>query len=116
MLAPVGDNAPVLGLSLHRAVSTGNVALVLFALEHGQSANSVLHGITPLHVAACLGEVSIVQLLMAYGAEVNQPKTRARTAGGPGVEGSLPLHFAAANGHYEIVRLLLEHGLSLIHI
>lgn len=110
VLAPVGDNAPVLGLSLHRAVSTGNVALVLFALEHGQSANSVLHGITPLHVAACLGEVSIVQLLMAYGAEVNQPKTRARTAGGPGVEGSLPLHFAAANGHYEIVRLLLEHG------
>lgn len=96
-------------LGLHRATSSGNVALVLYALENGQSPNAAIHGITPLHVAACIGHVTTANLLMSFGADVNQPKGRSKVAG-PGVEGSTPLHFAAANGHVDLVRTLLLHG------
>ncbi|WFD25632.1 hypothetical protein MNAN1_000595 [Malassezia nana] len=98
-----------MSLGLHRAASTGNLPLVLYALENGQSPNLALHGITPLHVAACMGNVATANLLMSFGADVNQPKGRSKVAG-PGVEGSTPLHFAAANGHGELVRTLLVHG------
>ncbi|CCU98301.1 unnamed protein product [Malassezia sympodialis ATCC 42132] len=96
-------------LGLHRATSSGNLSLVLYALENGQSPNTAIHGITPLHVAACMGNVATANLLMSFGADVNQPKGRSRVVG-PGIEGSTPLHFAAANGHMELVRTLLAHG------
>ena len=97
-------------LGLHRAAGTGNVALVLYALENGQSPNSMLHGVAPLHVAACVGDLVATQLLIAFGADVQLSRARARAAGGPGVEGSTALHFAAANGHYAVVCTLLENG------
>jgi len=85
------------------------MSLVLYALENGQSPNTVIHGITPLHVAACMGNVTTANLLMSFGADVNYPKGRSKVVG-PGIEGSTPLHFAAANGHLELVRMLLVHG------
>lgn len=103
------ESSSTVSLGLHRAASTGNLPLVLYALENGQSPNLALHGITPLHVAACMGNVATANLLMSFGADVNQPKGRSKVAG-PGVEGSTPLHFAAANGHGELVRTLLVHG------
>ncbi|WFD21911.1 hypothetical protein MEQU1_000570 [Malassezia equina] len=106
---PLQEPVPVPSLGLHRATSSGNVALVLYALENGQSPNAAIHGITPLHVAACIGHVTTAKLLMSFGADVNQPKGRSKVAG-PGVEGSTPLHFAAANGHVDLVRTLLLHG------
>lgn len=104
-----GDSASPPELGLHRAASAGHVALVLYALEHGQSPNDVLHGITPLHVAACMGHATCCQLLISFGADLNLGKLKSR-AQGPGVDGSTALHFAAANGHLDVVRLLLAHG------
>lgn len=104
----LGD-PPLQSLGLHRAAGAGDVALVLFALENGQPVNQTIHGISPLHVAACMGNVPVINVLLAYGADVNIPKGKDKVAG-PGVEGSTPLHFAAANGHLYAVRTLLEHG------
>ena len=100
---------PLQSLGLHRAAGAGDVSLVLFALENGQQVNQTIHGISPLHVAACMGFVPVINVLLAYGADVNIPKGKDKVAG-PGVEGSTPLHFAAANGHLNAVRALLEHG------
>ncbi|WFC98601.1 hypothetical protein MYAM1_001331 [Malassezia yamatoensis] len=97
-------------LGLHRAAATGNVAMVLYALENGESPNTYLNGIAPLHVSACLGDTVVTQILIAYGADLNLPRSRSRVHPTPGVEGSTGLHFAAANGHNEIVRILLENG------
>lgn len=103
------EAGPAQSLGLHRAASTGDISLVLFALENGQPVNHLLNGIAPLHVAACMGNMAITQVLMSYGADINISKAKAKVTG-PGVEGSTPLHFAAANGHVDIVRMLLEHG------
>ena len=96
-------------LGLHRAASAGNVSLVLYALDNGQPVNQILHGIAPLHVAACMGDVAITNTLISYGADVNIPKAKDKVTG-PGVEGATPLHFAAANGHLGVVHTLLVHG------
>ncbi|WFD02878.1 hypothetical protein MOBT1_001565 [Malassezia obtusa] len=101
---------PAPSLGLHRAAGTGNVALVLYALENGQPPNDMLHGVAPLHVAACVGDVVATQLLIAFGADVNLPRARSRAGTTPGVEGSTALHFAAANGHYAVACVLLENG------
>ncbi|WFD17956.1 hypothetical protein MCAP1_000167 [Malassezia caprae] len=106
---PLPEAALAPSLGLHRAASSGNMSLVLYALENGQSPNTSIHGITPLHVAACVGNVTTANLLMSFGADINQPKSRSKVVG-PGIEGSTPLHFAAANGHLELVRTLLVHG------
>ncbi|KOS14104.1 ankyrin repeat protein [Malassezia pachydermatis] len=103
------SDTPAPSLGLHRAASLGNAPHVLYALENGQPANDVLHGITPLHVAACMGHTACCHLLLRYGADVNAPKGKSK-APGPGIEGSTPLHFAAANGHTDVVRLLLAYG------
>lgn len=98
-------------LGLHNAAATGNIGLVKFALENGQSANSNLNGILPLHAACSGGSEQSVRMLIFHGADVNAPRLKAKgSSGGPGAEGSTPLHFAAANGHLEIVRMLLEAG------
>lgn len=101
--------SPQLSLGLHRGAAVGNAALVLYALESGQSPNSALHGVMPLHVAAATGNVLILKLLLAYGADANAARAKTRQVV-PGTEGSTPLHFAAANGHTQIVRLLLDNG------
>ena len=100
---------PPPSLGLHRAASAGNVSLVLYALDNGQPVNQILHGIAPLHVAACMGDVAITNTLISYGADVNIPKAKDKVTG-PGVEGATPLHFAAANGHLGVVHTLLVHG------
>ena len=107
--SPKPTNLQQLSLGLHRGAAAGNTALVLYALENGQSPNTTLHGVTPLHVAAATGNSVILQLLLANGAEVNATRVRSRQSV-PGVEGSTPLHFAAANGNTHAVYLLLENG------
>lgn len=107
--SPQPVNLQQMSLGLHRGAAAGNTALVLYALENGQSPNTTLHGVTPLHVAAATGNSVILQLLLANGAEVNATRARSRQHV-LGVEGSTPLHFAAANGNTHAVYLLLANG------
>ena len=60
---------------------------------------------TPLMLAAKLGSLDTVNLLIKHGAEVN--------ASIDAVKG--PLTLAAENGHINIVRLLLDHGAQVRH-
>lgn len=50
---------------------------------------------SPLMLAALKGELTLCQLLIKKGADVNKP-------------GWAPLHYAATNGHLDIMNLLLE--------
>ncbi|KAJ8548772.1 hypothetical protein ON010_g10900 [Phytophthora cinnamomi] len=58
-------------------------------------------GVTGLHRAVSEGDVEIVQLLLAYGADVNQRSTWGWYA---------PLHLACKTGSEEMIWLLLNHG------
>ena len=62
-----------------------------FALQENQ---------TPLHIAARLGNVDNVVLLLQHGAQPNATTKDQYT----------PLHIAAKEGHEEVVQVLLEHG------
>ena len=59
-------------------------------------------GWTALHLAAAKGAESVLQLLLAYGADPNQRDSLGRTV----------LHLAVHNGHRGIVQILLRHGRS----
>ena len=59
-------------------------------------------GWTPLHLACFFGHPSLVETLIAQGAEVN---ARSRNAAQ-----NMPLHAAAAGRNGEAVRILLEHS------
>ncbi|KAK2702425.1 hypothetical protein QYM36_018965, partial [Artemia franciscana] len=48
---------------------------------------------TPLHIAARLGNVDMVQLLLQYGASGDAPSKDLYTA----------LHLAAKEGHYQVL-------------
>ncbi|MGV3615706.1 MAG: sigma-70 family RNA polymerase sigma factor [Fimbriimonas sp.] len=56
---------------------------------------------TPLHIAASAGNASLVELLLAYGANPNALEEG---------DNASPLHFAAERGWLECVRLLVEAG------
>lgn len=61
------------------------------------------HGVTPLHVAASSGNLSIIYLLLALRADVN-----VRTS-----SGYLPVHGAIMHGDNEIAKTLLLNGTDL---
>jgi len=68
------------------------------SLSEGKAAFIQLpNGKTPLHVAAHLGHISNMRLLIAYGAPVNLQDQ----------EGFTPLHYAALSDSYDAVELLL---------
>ena len=58
---------------------------------------------TPLSIACAFGNLSVVKLLLQYGASVNYPKYDGRT----------PLCIANCNGHSTIVALLLSYKAKL---
>jgi ankyrin repeat protein len=60
-------------------------------------------GMTPLHVAAALGQKDTVQLLLAKGANVNVKSDDADT----------PLHIAAITNNKEVAELLLAKGAAV---
>jgi hypothetical protein len=117
-----GESLAALGynLGLNEAAYHGHWPLVQFLLEQNADANAphVDTGETPLHAALCKANRpqydSIVELLLAYGANPNVA-TRPDTETGAFMrdcrtKGETPLHRAAAFGSEEAIRLLLEAG------
>jgi uncharacterized protein len=64
-------------------------------------------GITPLHQAASVGDMEMLRLLIAHGADLDTAKA----------DGLTPLMAAAFSGQFEAVRALVEAGakVNLIH-
>uniref|UniRef100_T1J270 Uncharacterized protein n=1 Tax=Strigamia maritima TaxID=126957 RepID=T1J270_STRMM len=61
------------------------------------------HGITPLHIASANGYITVVELLLENGANLNSADS----------DGWQPIHAAACWGHPDIVELLAYHGADL---
>jgi ankyrin repeat protein len=67
---------------------------------------------TPLHLAARKGDVAIVRILLAHGADVEWRNAERRSwlaKSGPG-SGLTPLGVAVKEGHKEVADLLRQHG------
>lgn len=61
---------------------------------------------TPLHWACFYGQLGSAQILLNYGAEVNQLAPDMIS----------PLLLAASGGHHEVVRLLIQNGAEVNHM
>eukprot|EP00968_Pinguiococcus_pyrenoidosus_P016956 scaffold1651_cov317-Pinguiococcus_pyrenoidosus.AAC.21 len=88
---------------LHLAVTGRQRAVVKMLLEAEADVNRTdKSGVTPLHHAAGLGSVKMVELLVGNGADLSLQS-------GAGT----PLHWAAGNGHFEAVDTLLGLGAAV---
>jgi ankyrin repeat protein len=90
----------------HQAVAERDLRFVKLMLEHGADANEVPPGfrpMTPLHVAANIGDADKCRLLLEFGAEID-----AKTP-----DGATPIFFAAVWNHKQVCELLLARGAAL---
>jgi len=88
--------------TLHEAVINHDRAALQTVLRSGANVDGFdARGLSPLHIAAELGDVGMLSRLLEAGAEVNLPEREA---------GTTPLHSAAALGHLVTARVLLSHG------
>lgn len=79
-----------------------------FLESGGDPVSPIANGITPLTAAAFGGSAECVELLLATGADANQPPGEKTVAGGP--HATTPLLYACDQGHDAVVRLLLGRG------
>jgi hypothetical protein len=89
-------------ISLQEAAALGDVNLVRTLIDNGTYVDSLDDSFlkTALHRAAMGGHKSIVELLLANGADIDARSSACAT----------PLHYAAEEGHKEIVELLVTKG------
>ena len=81
---------------------SGHFEIVQWLLSRGANLTVRDEGLgwTPLHVAACWGQVEVSRLLLQYKADIHAHDK----------EGQTPLHRAAQHNQVNAARLLLEHG------
>lgn len=93
---------------LHVAAIKGNYRKVKLLIDQGHPVNvRDTAGWTPLHEACNHGYVDIVNILLDFGADINDK-------GGPCCDGITPLHDAAINGQLEVVDVLIKRGASVL--
>ncbi|MBA0566753.1 hypothetical protein Golob_011539 [Gossypium lobatum] len=93
---------------LHVAVSSAHLEVV--KLLSAAADESVVNGIdeegwAPIHSAASIGNLEIMEILLSKGANVNVKNDGGRTA----------LHYAASKGWLKIAELLISHGCTPLH-
>ena len=77
--------------------------IAAFLVDQGANVNLAADNpmrVAPIHAAVAARSQAIAGMLIAAGADVNQPQQ----------QGWRPLHAAAQNGDAEMTKLLLEHG------
>lgn len=81
------------------AAALQRVSIVEVLLKHAAPVHTEIPmiGVTALHVAARSGNKAIVELLVANGADINQPNS----------QGTAALHLACRYGHVDVVASLL---------
>jgi ankyrin repeat protein len=127
-------------LPIHRAVASGDIAVVRQLLIQGADVNAPIRskesvnsnwGDTPLHMAGADGQEQIAKLLIEYGADVNRRNDRGNTplhravvfpnvmkvlldAGAQvdiaDVQGRTPLHWASMGIATASAQMLIDHG------
>ena len=80
------------------ALVRGDAAKVKELLDAGEPVEAKQEDRTPLCIASMNGHASIIQLLVARGAQINYKDSKGQT----------PLMYAASNGKMEAVKALLE--------
>ena len=86
------------------AVSRDDLTVLMLLLEAGVDPNiDSQAGVSPLHKAAELGRVRMIQPLIKAGADVNKPDD----------EGMTPLHYAVDSGRSDACRALMAAGADL---
>jgi uncharacterized membrane protein len=104
--APLRGTKPItteiLNEELLRAAEKGDTARVRELLEEGADvgARDTSYSNTPLHWAAYAASVSVAELLIKHGADVNSRNRYGWT----------PLHYAACGGYRDVVKLLIKSG------
>ncbi|XP_014209663.1 uncharacterized protein LOC106640224 [Copidosoma floridanum] len=88
---------------LHVAIEFGFKDLSYYLIEHNADVHAQIMNVGPLYVAAAVGQIEIVELLLAKGVEIDVKDT----------EGFTPLLAAVDKGHKDIVELLLKNGADL---
>ncbi|MHB1956754.1 MAG: ankyrin repeat domain-containing protein [Sulfobacillus sp.] len=88
------------GKKLVMYAERGDIGYVQDALSKGADPDGLVRGVTALGMAASQGRTSVVQFLLAHGADVNEQD----------VLGYSALMWAAQMGQFEIVKILLTHG------
>lgn len=63
-----------------------------------------LYGWIPIHIAAQTGDVSVIELLINNGADINNVGRSSKWT---------PLMYAASNGHFEAVEYIVELGVDI---
>ncbi|HEY5825491.1 MAG TPA: ankyrin repeat domain-containing protein [Cyclobacteriaceae bacterium] len=96
------DGFTVLGL----ASFFGHLSLVKLLLDKGANPNIPSNNffkVAPLHSACAISSISIAELLLAHGADVNAKQ----------MQGVTPLHSAAHYGQTELTKLLIDKGADI---
>lgn len=90
--------------ALHYATRSGHIRVCEILLEHGAKVDSRTRSMraTPLHRAACMDRVEVVDLLLRYGASPNLTDADGRTA----LHRAIPM-VAGSVGGVEVIRKLL---------
>jgi ankyrin repeat protein len=89
-------------MSLEASIRARNLAAATALIREGADVNRFTpEGLTPLMIAAGLGQSQMVDLLLTAGAQVLAVEPRA---------GATALHKAALSGNPDVVDLLLDHG------
>ena len=90
--------------ALHAAGYSGSAPVAILLLDNGAARDDAKNkaGAPPFFVAAEMNHPEVVELLIAKGADVNQPESHGYSA----------LARAFWKGHTDMVRLLKRHGLN----
>lgn len=85
---------------IFQAIEARNLSRVRLLVSQGANVNDrTAQGVTPLHLAAGLGQIPLTHLLLEEGADVHAIYQLSWT----------PMHFAAKGGHVDIAKLLLKY-------
>ena len=88
---------------IHDAIMNGNIDEVQLQLDAGADANEENSiGYSPLHYAAGVGRIDIVELLIEHGANINATDSSNK--------GATPLDYAHWKGQTEVVEVVKAHN------
>jgi uncharacterized protein len=116
--ADVNDTAPIGTSALVVAAHSGHGALAAFLLEKGADANTAGAGYTALHAAIVRGDLDLIKLLLARGADPKARFTKGTKAARQGKQfdvpqtyaNTTPFFLAAKFADANIMRALVDAG------